>query len=101
MLPQEVFTVIVAVGRSYNDVDMIFVGFGMFSEGDAALMVEFDDDHRTLHAVIKCAVVIHAAHPAEMSILQMTLHLRHFNLRMSVANPTHMVFDQVEQKVVL
>ena len=68
MLAQQILAVVIAIGRTDNDVDVIFVRLAMFTEGDAALMIEFDDDHGTLDTVIKSAVVRHPAHPAKAGI---------------------------------
>ena len=45
MLAQQIFTIVVAVGRAHDDVDVVLVGLGMLAERDAALVVELDDDH--------------------------------------------------------
>jgi hypothetical protein len=69
MLAQQILAVVVAIGRTDNDVDVIFVRFAMFTESDATLMIELDDDHRTLDTVIKSAVVRHATHPAKVGVV--------------------------------
>src|SRR5512147_1271115 len=68
MLAQQILAVVVAIGRTDNDVNVIFVWFGVFAKGDAPLMIELDDDHGTLDTVIKSAVVRHPAHPAKAGI---------------------------------
>src|SRR6266550_364004 len=92
---------VVAVGCAHDDMDMVFIGLGVFAERNAALMVELDDDHRTLDAVVKCAVVRHAAHPAEISVFEVQLHFFHLQLGMTAAHAADMVVDQIEQQVVL
>ena len=44
---------------------------------DTPLEVELNDDHRTLDAILENAVVLHAAHPAKVGIVQMLHHFLH------------------------
>src|SRR6266496_3298208 len=94
VLAQQILAVVVAVGRAHDDVDMILVGLGVFAERNAALVVELDDNHGALDAVVKYAVVFHAAHPAEVSVFQMSLDFFQFNSRMPATYATNVVFKQ-------
>ena len=101
VLAQQILAVVVAVGRAHDHMNMIFIGLGVFAERDAALVIELDDDHRTLDAIVKCTVVRHAAHPAEISVFEMLLHFFHFHLGMAVAHTRDVVVDEIEQKIML
>ena len=69
MLAQQILAVIVPIGRADNDVNVIFVRLSVFAKGDAALMIELDDNDGALDTVIKSAVVRCPAHPAKVSLL--------------------------------
>ena len=60
MLTQQISAVIVAVGRTHDDVNMIFVMLFVLGKGLAGLMIELDQQHRAM-AVIENAVFCHAA----------------------------------------
>jgi hypothetical protein len=98
---QKIFAVIVAVGCAQDDVDVVFVGLGIFAKRDAALVVELDDDDGTLDSVVKGAVVFHSAHPAKTGISQVAFHFGHFDLAMAVAQAPDMVFDEIQQEIML
>ena len=101
MLAQQVFSVVVAVGGTNNDMDVIFVRLFVLAERNASLVVEFNDDDRTLDAIIKNTVVFYTAHPAKMSISQVPLHFLPSYSRMIRPRPSHVQLDQAKQKVVL
>ena len=101
MLAQKIFAVIVAVGGAHDDMDVIFVGLFVLAKRDTPLVVELNDDHRTLDAIIENAVVIHAAHPAKVGVPQMALHFLHPHLGMIRASPADMQLNQTKQKIVL
>src|SRR5215467_3972753 len=101
VLAQQILAVVVAIGRTDDDVNVIFVWLSMFAKGNPPLVVEFDDNHRALDPVVKSAVVRHAAHPTEIRIVQMILYFLHFYFSMAATHPRDMITDQIEQKVVL
>ena len=68
MLAQKIFAVVVAIGGAHDYMDVIFVGLFVLAKCDTPLVVELNDDHRTLDAIIENAVVVHAAHPAKVGI---------------------------------
>jgi hypothetical protein len=59
VLAQKVLAVVVAVGRAHDDVDVVAVVIFELREGLACLVVEFDQEDRAVHAVIKDAVLLH------------------------------------------
>jgi len=61
MLAQQISAVIVAIGRAHDDVNMIFVMLFVLGKGLAGLMIELDQQHRAMDAVIENAVFFHAA----------------------------------------
>ena len=95
VLAQQIFPVVVAVGRAHDDVNVVFVRFRMLPERNAALVIELHDDHRALNAVVKCAVVFDAAHPAEVSLVQVPLHLRQFDFGVAIAHPSNVVREKL------
>ena len=61
VLAPQISAVIVAVGRAHDDVNMIFVMLLVLGKGLAGLMIELDQQHRAMNAVIENAVFFHAA----------------------------------------
>jgi hypothetical protein len=59
VLAQKILAVVVAVGSAHDDMDVVAVVILELREGLAGLVVEFDEDHRAMHAVIKDAVLLH------------------------------------------
>ena len=64
-------------------------------------MIELDQDHRTVDAVIENAVGLRPADPGEPGFVQMLPHLVHLDPRMSVAHIPDMLADQIEQLFLL
>jgi hypothetical protein len=67
MLAQEILAVIVAVRRPHHAVDVVGRRL-LIAQRNAALMVEFDENNWTVHAVIEYAVLVDAARPGEGAV---------------------------------
>jgi hypothetical protein len=61
MLAPQISAVVVAVGRARDYVNVIFVMLFVLGKGLAGLMIELDQQHRAMDAVIENAVFFHAA----------------------------------------
>ena len=94
MFAQKIFAVVVAVGSAHDYMDVILVGLFVLAKRDTPLVVELNDDHRALDAIIENAVVIHAAHPAKIAIVQLALYLFHLQPRMVGAHAADVMFHQ-------
>ena len=90
VLTQKVFAVVVAVGRAHHYMDVIFIGLLVLAKRDAPLVVELNDDDRALNSIIKNAVVVHAAHPAKVSIPQVLRYFLHSPPSMIRSHASHM-----------
>ena len=101
MLAQKILAVIVAIGGAHDYMDVILVGLFVLAERNAPLVVELNDDHRTLDTIIENAVVIHAAHPAKVGIPQVPLHFLQPYLGMIRPRPSDMQLNQTKQQIVL
>src|SRR5262245_8989138 len=77
LLAQKIFAVVVAVSRAHDYLDMIFVGLLVLAKRNAPLMVELNDNDCALHSILAHTVVVHAAHPAKVSIPQVLLYFFH------------------------
>ena len=64
--------------------DVISTRLAGSGEADGALMIEFDEHHRAVNAVIKYAVGSGAADPGEVGLIEMLFDLGHPNLGVSV-----------------
>src|SRR5215471_14177741 len=77
VLTQKIFAVVVAVRRAHHYMDVIFIRLIVLAKRNAPLVVELNDDDRALDSIIKNTVVVHAAHPAKVSIAQVLLDFFH------------------------
>src|SRR5947207_6803975 len=74
VLAQQVLAVVVAVRRADHGVDVIARG-RVVVERHAALMIELDQDHRTVDAIVEDAILLDAADPGEARLGEMTRDL--------------------------
>lgn len=75
METQQIYSVIVAVRRSDNRMHMEFLRLRI-SEEYTGVMIEFNEDHRALDAVVERVSFSGAAYPTEMCLLEMAFDLR-------------------------
>ena len=69
MLTQQIFAVVVAVGREHHRVDVV-LGRLVVVESDAAIVVELDEDHVAVDPVIEDVVICAPADPCDVCILR-------------------------------
>src|SRR5678809_758783 len=74
MLPQQIFPVVVAVRRTDDDVDVLWIrsvgilGVGLEVRGH--LVVELDQDYRTVNTVVEDSTIVGLAHPREPGLVE-------------------------------
>ena len=100
VLAQEILAIVVAIRCPHDRVDMVARGV-LVAERDAALMVELDEDDRTVDAVIEHAVVIDAPHPGKGGRGQMLLDFRHADLGMPRTDIADIRRNEPAQQVLL
>ena len=67
MLAKKILAVVIAVGSSHDDVDVLarrYVSRTQMTGTDWSLMIELDQNHRTVDAIIKDTVIGSAANPS-------------------------------------
>ena len=101
VLPQQILAIVVSIRRSHHAMDMLLgrllaVG-GKTPQICRTLVVEFDQDHRTLHPVIEDAVGLRAANPGEPCVVEMTVDFVHFHARVTVVHVADVQVDKVAQ----
>lgn len=101
MLAQQISAVIVAVGRAHDDVNMIFVMLFVLGEGLAGLMIELDQQHRAMDAIIENAVFFHAADPGKVSVFEVRMGFGQFDRRVAGPQFADVNFDQLRQQIML
>src|SRR4029450_8155964 len=74
VLAQQIPPVVVAVRRPDHGVGVVARG-GVVVEGDPALLVELDQDDGAVNPVVEDAVLVGAAHPREVGLREVSLHL--------------------------
>src|SRR5215510_3217796 len=101
MLPEQVLAVIVTVRSPDDGVDVLPIHLPRVgseaAQPDGQLMIEFDQNHRALDAVIEDIVRPRPAYPGEVSLLDLPPDLVHLQLGVSVAHIPHVLPYQVEQ----
>ena len=80
MQAQEVDAVVVAVRRAHDGVHMEFCRLGI-RQKHAGVVVELDEDHRALDAIVKRAFFFESADPTEMRVGEMPLDKANVMLR--------------------
>src|SRR5688572_20242473 len=93
VLAQQVFAIVVAVGRAYHGVDVIAVWHTLAREGDRRLVVELDQDYRAMHAIVKSTVAVGAAHPGEVRFVEMRADLAHLYPGVPIGHVAHILAD--------
>ena len=101
VLAQEIPAVIVAVRRAHDNVDMVSIMILELWKGLAGLMIEFDDDDRTVNPIIENAVLFDSAAPGKMSVMKMPHDFSHFNFGVARPHTPDVKFDQTQELVVL
>jgi len=87
MLPQQILPIVVAIGRPHHAVNMLArrqLILREFSQIRRRLMIEFNQYHRAVDAVVKHAVRLRPSDPREVRLFVMPHHLVHLDLRMPV-----------------
>src|SRR5262245_44405587 len=101
MLPEQIFTVVVPVRSSDDRMDVLPVDRPRVgseaAQSDRQLMIEFDQDHRALDAVIKNAFRLGPADPGEAGVINMPPDFVHLDLRVPVTHVPDVFADQIEQ----
>ena len=90
MLPQQIFAIIISVGSSYCRVNVISSCFPIAIQGNGALVIELDEDHRTVDAVEKDRSFVHLSNPGKVGAIEVLLDFLHLDLGMSffeIVNP--------------
>ena len=77
VLPQQVFTVVVSIGRTHDGVDVASGGL-LIGEPNAGVMIEFDHQDRALDSIIERILFTVAADPAPPGSIQRRFDLRQF-----------------------
>ena len=101
MLAQQIAAVIVGVGRAHDDVNMIFVMLFVLGKGLAGLMIELDQQHRAMDAVIEDAVFFHAADPGKTSVFEVRMGFGQFDRRVTGPEFADVNLNQLRQQIML
>ena len=103
MLPEEVLTVVVPIWCPHHGVDVLARRLTPFQipQCDRRLMIELDQSHRAVDAVIKDAVWFRPTDPSEPGLIQMLPHLVHLDRRVPVAHVPHILANQIKQLLLL
>src|SRR5437868_7745484 len=96
MLAQEVFAVVIAVGRTHDRVDVV-ARRTLVVEGGATLVVELDKYDRAVDAIAEDALGPNLAGPAEVGLAEVPPDFVHAQLRMPGSQVARVSLDDVEE----
>ena len=101
MLPQQILAIVVPIWRANHTMNVLarrFIRIGReFPEPYRRLMIELDQDYRTLHSVVEDAIRFGAADPCEPGVVHMAVDFVHFNLCMAIVHVAHIKLHQFAQ----
>src|SRR5580658_822082 len=90
VLAQQIFAVVVAVGRADDAVNVLMRGLvrigGEAREVRGELVVELDKDYRAVDAVVEDAIGRAAADPGEIGVVKVARDLVHFHAGVAVVD---------------
>ena len=99
MLAQKILPVVVTVGRAHHAVDVLACGLiAILSHGREVrgpLVVELNQNHRAVDAIVIDARLIRAAHPGEPGVVEVPLHFVHSHARMAFVHVADIQLHQV------
>src|SRR5260370_34271576 len=105
VLPQKILAVIVPVRRSNYDVNVLPVGLrrigGEPRQGSRHLMIELDQDHRAVNAIVVNARPLRSADPGEPGVVEMPLHLLRLHPRVPVVHVADVQIDEAQKLLAL
>ena len=97
----EVFAIVVAVRRPNYAMDMSARRFdrfgGKFLEVERRLVIELDQNHRTLDSIVEDAVGLSAADPGEPGVIEVLIDFVHLYSGMTIVQDADKVSYQVAQ----
>src|SRR5688572_10187168 len=92
MLAQEILAVVVAVGRTHDGMNVLTRRL-IVVQGNARLMVELDEDHRTVNPIIERAHLVTGTDPSKRGFRQMVLHFLQSDLGVTGPDPADVRLD--------
>ena len=84
VLSQEVDTVVAAIGRPDQGVD-VMARWDLVVENDPRMMVELDQNDGAVYPIVERAIVAGRSHPRKPGLVEMLLHVLHLYAGMAVA----------------
>ena len=61
------------------------------------LMIKFDQDHWTVHPVIKCAIRLRSTDPSEPSLVEIATHLVHLHAGVTFVHVLYIEVNQIAE----
>src|SRR5712691_3163196 len=100
VLAQQILAVVVAVRRADHRVDVIARG-RIVVERHAALVIELDQDHRTVNAIVEDAVLLDAADPGEARLGEVARDLLAAHPGVAGTDPADVGVEQPPEEMLL
>ena len=101
VLPQQVLAVVIAIRRAHYAMDVLLrrlrgVG-GKLAQVGGPLMVEFDQDHWAVHAVVERAIRLRSTDPSEPSVVEMAVHFVHLHAGVTFVHVANVEVNQIAE----
>ena len=101
VLTKQILAVVVAIGCAHHSVDVLAVRRlrvrCKMAEADWLLMIKFNQNHRTVDAVVEDTIRFSAANPGKPGIVEMLANLAHFHTAVPVVHVPHVLGNQPDQ----
>ena len=104
VLAQQILAIVIAVGRPDHGMNVIarrLAGLIFHQGAHRVLMIEFDQDYRTVNAVVEHRIVVHRADPGKVGFIQVLADSLHMHVGLRFGHVTHVGADQFQQLLAL
>ena len=101
VLPQQVLAVVISIRSAHNAMNVLLSRLrwvsGKLPQVCGLLVIKFDQDHRTVHAVIKRAIRLCAPDPGEPGLVEVAVHLVHLHAGVAFVHVLDVEVDQIAE----
>ena len=105
VLPKKILPVVITIGGANDHMDVLARGLfrvgGEANQISGSLVVEFDQHHRAMNAVVEYAVSFRPAYPRKPGVVEVTFDFLHLNPRVTVIHVADVEAGKLHQLPVL
>jgi hypothetical protein len=101
VLPQQVLAVVISIRSTHNAMNVLLGRLrrvsGKLFQVCGQLVIKFDQDHWTVHAVIERAIRLRATYPSEPSLIEIAVHLVHLHAGVAFVHVPYIEVNQIAE----